>query len=106
MSKSVRNDIHKQYVVRAEGEPGNDIHGCNGQKSEIWFPLLVAVNRIIMDGSAWIPDYIGHIILDRRLFWIVYFGSFILDRLSESDYNDTAISRPFIFDRVEERAIE
>ena len=59
-----------------------------------------------MDRSAWIPDYIGYIILDRRLFWIVYFGSFILDRLSESDYNDTAISRPFIFDRVEERAIE
>ena len=51
-----------------------------------------------MDRSAWIPDFIGHIILDRRLFWIVYFGSFI--------YNDTAISRPFIFDRVEERAIE
>ena len=71
----------------------------SGQKSEIWFPLLVAVNRIIMNRSAWIPDYIGHIILDRRLFWIVY-------RLSESDYNDTVISRPFIFDRVEERAIE
>ena len=34
---------------------------------------------------------------------ILDFGSFILDRLSESDYN---ISRPFIFDRVEERAIE
>ena len=48
-----------------------------------------------MGRSAWIPDYIGYIILDRRLFWIVY-------RLSESKYNATAISRPFIFDRVEE----
>ena len=45
--------------------------------------------------------------MDPRLYWIHHFGSqIILDRLSKSDYNDTAISRPFIFDRVEERAIE
>ena len=52
--------------------------------------------------------------MDPRLYRTHHFGSqiildrlsFILDRLSESDYNDTAISRPFIFDRVEERAIE
>ena len=48
----------------------------SGQKSEIWFPLLLAVNRIIMGRSAWIPHYIGYIILDRRLFWIVYFADF------------------------------
>ena len=74
----------------------------SGQKSEIWFPLLVAVNRIIMDRSAWIPDFIGHIILDRRLFWIVLFWIVYL----RATIYDTAISRPFIFDRVEERAIE
>ena len=49
--------------------------------------------------------------MDPRLYRTHHFGSqIILDRLfwilSESDYNDTAISRPFIFNRVEERAIE
>ena len=44
-------------------------------------------SQIISDTSFWIADY---------------FGSFILDRLSERDYNDNAISRLFIFDRVEE----
>ena len=57
-------------------------------------------------GLLWTDQHGSQIISDTS-FWIAdYFGSFILDRLSESDYNDTAISRPFIFDRVEERAIE
>ena len=59
-----------------------------------------------MDPRLYRTHHFGSQIILDRLFWIVYFGSFILDRLSESDYNDTAISRPFIFDRVEERAIE